>query len=65
MTMASTNEYQVDLAQEGSFESVEHSHALSDQCQEATTALATMKRKVHVLEQQLAKEIKKAKVCQG
>lgn len=60
--MAITNEHQATLAQEESFELVEHSDALGDQCQEATTALTNMERKMRKLEQRLEEEIEKTKV---
>ena len=60
--MASTKEHQTAMVQEDSFELVEHSDALDDQCQEATIALPYMERKLRELEQRL-QEIEKAKVC--
>ena len=51
--MASTEEPQSTLAQEGSFEMVEHSEVVEDQCQDAITALTDTEKKVQELEKKL------------
>ncbi len=61
--MAKTKDDQATLGDEGSFELVEHSDTLGDQCQDDTTALTCLERKVRELEQRLEEEIAKTKVC--
>lgn len=61
---ASSKEPQCSLPQEGSFEVVEHSDAVGHQCEEASTPLTEMKRKVHELEKKLEVKNEKEKVDQ-
>ena len=60
--MADIEEPQSTFAQEGSFELVEHSDAVGDQSQDATTLLTYMEKKVRELEQRLEEQAEKEKV---
>lgn len=60
--MASTEEPQSTLVQEGSFEMVEHSDVVEDQCQDGVTALTDTEKKVQELEKQLEEKNEKEKV---
>lgn len=62
--MTSTKEPPSTLAQEGSFEVVEHSDAVGHQCEEATTVLTEIERKVHELEKRLEEKSKEKNVSQ-
>lgn len=60
--MTSTKGQQALRAQEEFFELVKHSDALGTQCQETSTDLTDMERKMRELEKKLEDEIEKAKV---
>lgn len=60
--MASTEEPQITLVQEDSFEMVEHSDAVEDQCQDAVPALTDTEKKVKELEKKLEEMNDKQKV---
>ena len=60
--MASTEEPQASLEQERSYELIEHSDAVGNECQDTATTSTDMEKKVRELEQRLQEKVEKAKV---